>query len=675
MTFWRKILSVLSPGKQGGSCHGEGMHRVDNELKRIVIVGSPNVGKSVIFNGLTGAYVTVSNYPGTTVNISRGKAKIEGEEFEVVDTPGMYSLLPITEEERVSRSILLEDRYEVVLHVVDAKNLERMLPLTLQLIEAGLPTILNLNMMDETEAAGIEIDIKRLEEKLDIPIVATVATTGRGMETLRKRLGEYVSGKVVQLNYGKTLESALADIESLLKGHYGVSKKTIGLFLLQRDPQMERQVREKEGSSYALIQEIIAKTRAGYNQTLSYIIALRRQQEVKRILSATVTSRERSSKGIAEKISRAMMNPLTGSLILLVVLYFGLYQFVGVLGAGILVDFIEGTIFGEWINPWVIDLAVRFIPFQVIRDLFVGEYGIITLGLSYAFAIILPIVGTFFIVFSIIEDSGYLPRLAMLIDRIFKGIGLSGRAVIPMVLGFGCDTMATIVTRTQETRRERVITTLLLALAIPCSAQLGVIFAILSVNVLSLLIWVGVIALVFLLVGYLAAKVIPGERASFYMEVPPLRLPKLSNVLVKTYTRLQWYFIEVLPLFILASVLLWVGKLTGVFDLIISGLEPVVGFIGLPPEAAVAFLYGFFRRDFGAAGLYDLNSSGVLVGIPLVVSAVTLTLFIPCIAQFSVMLKERGIKTALAIALFIFPFAFLVGFILNLILTSLGVAL
>jgi len=632
MTLWRKIVNAFSFGRSGSGCHGEGLHIEGNELKKVGIVGSPNVGKSVVFNSLTGAYVTVSNYPGTTVNVSRGKAKIEGEEFQVVDTPGMYSLLPITEEERVARSILLEEKPEVILLVVDAKNLERMLPLTLQLIEAGLLTILDLNMMDETEAAGIEVDVKRLE-------------------------------------------TALAGIGSLLKGDYGFSKKAIGLLLLQGDPEIEGQVRDQEAADYKSIQQTVSQVRSGYGQPLSYIIALRRQQEVSRILSTTVTSRERPRHWLAERLSRVMMNPITGVPVLLLVLYLGLYQFVGVFGAGTLVDFIEGTVFMEWINPWVTNLAVSLIPLKVIQDLFVGEYGIITLGLSYAIAIILPIVGTFFIVFSIIEDSGYLPRLAMLIDRVFKGIGLSGRAVIPMVLGFGCDTMATIVTRTQETKRERVIATLLLALAIPCSAQLGVIFAILSGNGLALLIWVGVLALVFLLVGYLASRVIPGEQASFYMEVPPLRLPKFSNVLVKTYARLQWYFVEVLPLFILASILLWVGKLTGLFDFVMRGLEPLVKLIGLPPEAAVAFLYGFFRRDFGAAGLYDLHNSGMLSGIPLVVAAVTLTLFIPCIAQFLVMLKERGVKTALAIALFVFPFAFFVGFILNLILTTLGVPL
>jgi len=479
----------------------------------------------------------------------------------------------------------------------------------------------------------------------------------------------------MQLKYDELLESALAKIRDLLRGNYDVSRRTIGLLLLQGDHQIERQVREQETSGYKSIQAIVSQTRSSYNQPLSYVIALRQQQEVRRILATAVTSRERPETGLAERLSRAMMNPVTGVPILLVVLYFGLYQFVGVLGAGTLVDFIEGTVFGEWVNPWVTDLAVNLIPFKVIQDFFVGEYGVITLGFTYAFALILPIVGTFFIVFSIIEDSGYLPRLAMLIDRVFKKIGLNGRAVIPIVLGFGCDTMATIVTRTQETKRERVITTFLLALAIPCSAQLGVIFAILSGNGLALLIWGGVVVLVFLLVGYLAAKVIPGERASFYMEVPPLRLPKLSNVLVKTYTRLQWYFFEVLPIFILASILLWTGELTGVLALVSRGLEPLVEFIGLPPEAAVVFLYGFFRRDFGAAGLYDLQSSGIILGVPLVVAAVTLTLFIPCVAQFSVMLKERGIKTALAIALFIFPFAFLVGFILNLVLTALGVSL
>ena len=193
-SLWRKILNTLGFGKAGG-CHGEGEQMESNGLRKIGIIGSPNVGKSMLFNRLTGAYVTVSNYPGTTVDVSRGKTVIDDEEFEIVDTPGMYSLLPISEEERVARSIMLEEKPEVILHVVNAKNLERMLPLTLQLIEGGFSIILDLNMMDEAEAAGIEIDIEQLQTELGIPVMATVATTGRGLPALRKRLGEYARSR------------------------------------------------------------------------------------------------------------------------------------------------------------------------------------------------------------------------------------------------------------------------------------------------------------------------------------------------------------------------------------------------------------------------------------------------------------------------------------------------
>jgi len=369
------------------------------------------------------------------------------------------------------------------------------------------------------------------------------------------------------------------------------------------------------------------------------------------------------------------MQPLTGIPILLLVLYYGLYQFVGVFGGGTLVDLLENKLFGEYINPFLTHWVKTLIPFAPIQELLVGEYGIFTLGITYAVALILPIVGTFFLMFSILEDSGYFPRLAMLIDRLFKKIGLNGRAVIPMVLGFGCDTMATLVTRILETPRERLIATFLLALAIPCSAQLGVIMALLASHPGALLIWAVTLAAVFLFIGWLTAKVLPGTPATFHMEIPPMRLPILSNVLTKTYARMHWYFREVFPLFILASVVIWLGQMTGLFDLALRVLTPVVHLLGLPDEAASAFLFGFFRRDYGAAGLYHLQEHNVLNGRQLLVSAVTLTLFLPCIAQFLMMKKERGLKTALAISGIIFPFAVTVGAIMNLLLQVLGVRL
>jgi ferrous iron transport protein B len=342
---------------------------------------------------------------------------------------------------------------------------------------------------------------------------------------------------------------------------------------------------------------------------------------------------------------------------------------VGQFGAGTLVNFLEATIFERYINPFMIKLVTLILPWKPIQDLFVGEYGVITLGVRYAIAIVLPIVAVFFFMFSIIEDTGYLPRLAMLIDRIFKKIGLSGRAVIPMVLGFGCDTMATLVTRTLPTKRERIIATLLLALAIPCSAQLGVIFAILQARPLAMFVWWLVITLVFLLIGFLTAKILPGQRPSFYMEVPPFRLPKLSNILTKTYSRVKWYCKEVIPIFILASLAIWVGQITRLFDILLKVLAPPVRLIGLPSEAARIFLFGFFRRDYGAAGLYDLNKTGLLSGAQLVVAAVALTLFLPCIAQFLINIKERGYKTGVGISVFVLFFSFSVAYLVNLLLS------
>lgn len=479
--------------------------------------------------------------------------------------------------------------------------------------------------------------------------------------------------KLLNITYDDAIERAVLQITDLLKAKYVISKRSIALLLLQEDEDIVSMVKEQEKGNYIRISEIVSKIKSQYDKPLQYVISLMRQQYVNGITNTVVTAKAaQSGSSIAEKLSRLTMNPITGIPILLLVLYFGLYKFVGDFGAGVIVDFLEEDVFGEYINPWINGVVDTYVPWLWLQELIARDYGIVTLGIRYAIAIILPIVGTFFLAFSVIEDSGYLPRVAMLVDRVFKRIGLNGRAVIPMTLGFGCDTMATMVSRTLETRRERIIATLLLALAIPCSAQLGVIMGLLSEVPNAMFAWMIFLSLIFLLVGFLTAQIMPGTKPTFYMEVPPLRLPRLTNVLTKTYTRMQWYFVEILPLFILASVLIWAGNLTGLFDQLINAMKPIVNFIGLPDEAAKAFLFGFFRRDYGAAGLYDLQKSGALSPQQLVVAASTLTLFVPCIAQFSMMLKERGAKTALAMAGFIFPFAFLAGAFINWFLTLTG---
>jgi ferrous iron transport protein B len=337
---------------------------------------------------------------------------------------------------------------------------------------------------------------------------------------------------------------------------------------------------------------------------------------------------------------------------------------------------LENRVFGGWVNPAAIALADRLFPGTLLRDLLVGPYGLLTMALTYALALILPIVTTFFVAFGVLEDSGYLPRLAVMVNRVFRKMGLNGKAVLPMVLGLGCDTMATLTTRVLETPKERLIVILLLALGVPCSAQLAVVMTLLSgLSPLAALVWAAVVAGVIVVVGRLAAAVLPGRGSDFILELPPLRVPRPGNLLAKTLARVEWYLREAVPLFVLGTLILFVAdrlRLLGVLERL---AEPVVtGALGLPPETAGAFLIGFLRRDFGAAGLYRLAREGRLQPGQVLVAAVTITLFIPCIANFFMIVKERGWRTALAIAAFIIPFTVGVGAALNALLRALPVA-
>ena len=643
------------------------INQKSGNAKRVALVGNPNVGKSVLFNALTGAYVTVSNYPGTSVEVTRGNTTIEQQEWQVIDTPGMYSIHTITEEERVAREILLNETPDVVLHVLDARNLERMLAMTIQLIEAELPVVLVVNIMDEAERIGLKIDLDLLRRRLGIPVIGAATARKRGIDEIRLAIAGYRSavGNSRRFAYSRLLEHDISEVAGLMQADYFLSRRALALLLLQQDEEISALVQHSEGDNHAIIAEKVREIAFQRRESFHLDLSMERKDIVRKLLKDVFFAPDKRVVTWSERLSNMAVRPLTGVPLLLIVLYFGIYKFVGEFGAGTMVDLLEGKLFEGVFNPWIIKVVKNLIPWEIIQELFVGEYGIITLGIRYAVGIILPIVATFFLFFSFLEDTGYFPRLALLVDRMFKHIGMSGRAVIPMVLGFGCDTMATMVTRTLESKRERIIATLLLALAIPCSAQLGVIFGLLSKAPGALLVWGGCMLLLFVLVGMLAARVMPGEPPMFYMELPPMRMPQFSNVLTKTYTRMQWYFMEILPLFIIASVLLWLGKVTGFFEKMIMAMTPVMASIGLPKETAVAFIFGFFRRDYGAAGLYDLQSKGLMDARQLTVAAVTLTLFIPCVAQFLVMKNERGWKIASAIGVFVSLFAYGSGYLLN----------
>jgi len=577
--------------------------RLRSHPLRIALVGNPNVGKSVIFGRLTGRYVTVSNYPGTTVAITRGRAQVGAEVCDIIDTPGVNALEgPLSEDEKVTRDLLQSTGAELVVQVADARNLRRALMLTSQLADFELPMILVLNMIDEARARGVDVDSEGLAEQLGIPVIEAVAPEGRGLDELRDALAT---------------------------------------------PSRARAARD-EGVSHL----------QWANET-----------------AATFRTVGRISLGrFQEWLGRAVREPLTGLPILLLVLY-ATYLFVGVFGAQTLVELLEDGLFGTYLNPWA-TLAASYLPFAWARDFLVGEYGLITMGMTYAIAIVLPVVTTFFLVFGFLEDSGYIPRLAIFSDRLFRSMGLNGKAVLPMVLGLGCDTMATMTTRILATPKERLIAILLLALGVPCSAQLATIMGILGgISFAAVVTLFAVVLSQMVLVGFLAAQVLKGDRSDFIMELPPMRMPRLRNLLTKTLLRVRWYLGEAVPLFLIGTVLLFGLDRIGALDALARGAQPLVtGVLGLPAKCAEVFVMGFLRRDYGAAGLFLMARDGALTNVQAVVALTVMTLFVPCIANFLMIVKERGLRIGLAILTVVTAIAVGTGALLNTVLRVLHVS-
>lgn len=637
----------------------------------IALVGHPNVGKSVFFQYLTGQRVTVSNYPGTTVEVARGTVRALPD-VVLVDTPGVITFPPQSEDEIVTAQVLLNEGLRAVLQVGDAKNLRRTLSLTIQLAEMGLPLALALNMTDEAQARGVVVNHSLLAEYLAIPIIPTTAIRGKGISEV---LAALKSAKAPQfrLTYPAEIEATLAEICSRLP-QPPISARALALLWLSGDPVSHTWLREN--LSPVVFDDLLAHREAlqlKFVEPLEVVIQGVRTAYVEQMAAQVIVDPGSGRPGLASQLGHLTVHPVWGVFILLGILY-ALYWFVGIFGAGTLVGLLEENLFANWLNPLVTGVVQRLVPVPFLSDLLVGDYGLWTMGMTYALALIMPIVSTFFLAFGVMEDSGYLPRLAALSNRLFRAMGLNGKAVLPMVLGLGCVTMATLTTRVLESKRERFLVTLLLALAVPCSAQLGVVMGMLAgISLTATMIWAGVVFLLLLTIGWLAARIVPGERTQLLVELPPLRLPVLSNVVLKTLARLEWYLKEVVPLFLLGTAILFALDKTGLLGWLTRAGEPLVtGWLGLPAEASSAFLIGFLRRDFGATGLFLMESQGMLNALQVVVAMVTITLFIPCVASVMMIAKERGWRTAVSMMVLILPLAFVVGGLLNKALLWIG---
>jgi ferrous iron transport protein B len=587
-----------------------------------VLVGNPNVGKSIFFGAWSGVYVEVSNFPGTTVEVASGRV---GEDA-LFDTPGVYGVSSFNDEERVARDVILSA--DLIVNVVDATHLERDLFLTLQLIDMGMPMVVALNFWDEAAALGLEIDVEGLRESLCVPVIPTAAARGRGLSEVLEALPQARTGAA-----HPEIEANLAVLREK------VSSRSEALLVLEGDPVVAARNGVEPG--------------AGRER-----VYLLRRERVNRLVERTVR-RTGGRLRFRDLLGRLCLEPWSGFPILLLVLW-GCYHLIGVWVAGDVVGFTEETVMQGYYEPWVRSTVGSWIPeASALGQILVGEFGLLTMTVTYLLGLLLPLVMGFYTALSLLEDSGYLPRLAAFVDRYLTAIGLNGRAVIPLILGFGCVQLGTITTRILGSKRERTIATSILNFVIPCSAQLGVIAGMLATVGLRLtLVYAGVIFACLVTVGTVLSRVLPGTSTPLLIDLPPMRLPRPANVLRKIGVRSFFFMKEAYVWFAVGSLGVSLLQVTGGLKAWQEFLAPLtLGWLKLPKEAATAFVMGMVRRDFGAAGLYSLN----LTPWQVVVSLVTITLFVPCIASLMILFKERGVKEASLIWLGSWTLAFGVG--------------
>lgn len=569
-------------------------------MKKILLMGNPNVGKSVIFSRLTGAKVIISNYPGTTVEFTQGHLKLGEEKALVIDVPGTYTLEPVTKAEEVACSMLKEG--DLVINIVDATNLERNLNLTQQLLEKNMPVIVALNMWDDTKHRGIEIDVEKLEKILGVPVMPTCGLTGEGVRHLVERFKE-----------AKTL-------------------------------------------------------------TLKFASDKERWEEIGRIVNDVqkLYHRHHTFLEILEDLS---IKPLSGIPIALGVIYVS-FKIIRFIGEGLIGNVFEPLFENLWL-PLISKLSQLLGQSGFLHDILIGHliegeidfgmsFGLLTTGLFVPIAMVLPYIFSFYLVLGLLEDWGYLPRLAVLVDNIMHRLGLHGYAIVPMILGLGCNVPGALATRLLVGRREKFIAATLMAIAVPCMAQIAMIVGLVGERGGQYLtiVFLVLISLWFIL-GRILHRVLKGESPELTLEIPPYRIPQVLAVIKKLWMRTQAFLISAVPYVLLGILVVNILYTLKVVDFLAKVFSPILsGLWGLPSNAISALLVGFLRKDVAIGMLGPLN----LTTKQLVIGSTILAIYFPCVATFIVLIRELGVKDMLKSALIMVLIALLVGSILNLIL-------
>ncbi|MBF0572209.1 MAG: ferrous iron transporter B [Desulfamplus sp.] len=668
-----------------------------------VILGNINAGKSTIFEHLTSVKSHATNIPGTTVDIKSGY--IQGLGGTIYDTPGIYSIFSSNEDERASRDILLipktRKKVKGILLVADAKNLKRSIAIALQFAEYGLPMILDINMIDEASSRGIEIDIAKLSDLLGIEVCTTIAREGIGIEKLRALLrhikpvqikpfhssftgGGTTTVQPAQLNFDKTktsqlrfrysdrIEEFIELVEKLVPAG-DISPRALALLLLTEDKCVESYISQCCGNVILeQLQHVVHEYREDSSSSIEVYLENLYHKEAALIANQVIKSELPTKNSFILTFGDWCTQLSTGIPIAICVTAL-LYLFVGTFAATFLVDSINSLLFENILIPFITKY-ILLIPSQFLRDMIIDpDFGVLPTGVFLALGLVLPVIFCFYIAFGILEDSGYLPRISILLDKVFKQIGLNGKGVIPIVMGFSCITMALLTTRMLNSEKEKNIASFLIFLCMPCAPLIAVMLVILERMPFSATITVfGIIFSQIFIAGYLANKVVSGSRSYFIMEIPVMRIPKPLAVIKMAARKSHHFMREAVPVFVYASIAIFLFQRAGGLSVVEKYLGPLIHqILGLPEQSIQVFIKTMIRRESGAAELEHLRYA--YTNLQLVVNLLVMTFIAPCINAIIVLFKERGIKIGTVIMGTVIVYAFIIGSVVNYTCLAFGI--
>jgi len=633
----------------------------------IALAGNPNVGKSVIFNQLTGLAQFVGNWPGKTVEIAEGYLYYAGKRIKVVDLPGTYSLSAFSAEELVARDYIVLVKPDIVVDIIDASAFERNLYLTLQLMELNAPLIIILNQVDVAAKRGIAIDHVKLSELLKIPVVQMVAITGKGLSDFMALLAKVISESGLKVGYSlrycEELEKYISDVEGALRKYElkrlrGYPRRWVAIKLLEGDEEVKRKIAMEAGEVVEIAEEKARDIERVFRKPASVVFASERYRIASEIAKQVVKPIAEVGVSLTDKLDAVLMHGYFGYIPLALIMSL---VFTTVFTVGGFIEELLGMLFESYVIPGV-EALLSSLP-SALASLI--QRGVIE-GIVAGITIIIPYISIFYLALSILEDSGYIPRAAFLMDNLLHKVGLHGKAFIPLVLGYGCNVPACLSCRIMETERERLLLSVLVLL-VPCAARTVIILGVVGkyIGVLAALaIYAFDLALIFL-VGRMLFKTLPGEPVGLIMELPPYRRPMLKVVLNKTWIKTRDFIYIALPIIVLGSIALEALRITGLLSIIVQAMAPFINMVlGLPGETGIPLIFGFLRKELILVLLYEYVGERLdlfMNQAQMIVFTLVMMIYIPCVATYAAMVKEIGLKKATLAAFFTVILALVVG--------------